>query len=174
MIVQINAPIFAQAETNETEKTTIPIEAENETYINSEDTLIINGKEIKNEAELLELLDSGFYIQTRSLAAGAAAGAYFIPGVGQVLVLATGAVVIGGVTVYAGHWAYRTVKAWFSNTDNWTADHYISKKRKAGIRRKFPSEYLPKTLKQINAEAKKGNARARRAKKLLNDNRWKK
>lgn len=46
------------------------------------------------------------------------------------------------------------------------------KKRKAGIRREFPSEYLGKTLKQITREANSDNARAKKAKKLLQDSRW--
>lgn len=97
-----------------------------------------------------------------------------IPGIGKVVITTAGIAVSGVVIFKTGSWVWNQVKAWFSNTDNWTADQYISKKRKAGIRREFPSEYLGKTIKQINADAKKGNARARKAKKLLNDSRWKK
>ena len=43
-------------------------------------------------------------VQTRSAAiAGASAGAYFIPGVGEVLIAATGAVIVGGVAITAGN-----------------------------------------------------------------------
>lgn len=59
-----------------------------------------------------------------------------------------------------------------ANEDNWTADQIIFKKRKAGIRREFLSEYLGKTLKQITREANSDNARAKKAKKLLQDSRW--
>ena len=46
-------------------------------------------------------------VQTRSAAiAGASAGAYFIPGVGEVLIAATGAVIVGGVAITAGTVSY--------------------------------------------------------------------
>lgn len=97
-----------------------------------------------------------------------------IPGIGQVVVTAAG-LAIGGVVVYkAGSWAWNKAKAYFSDESNWTADQIISKKRKGSIRREFPSEYLGKTLKQIDKEAKQGNAKAKKAKKLLQDGRFKK
>jgi len=55
-----------------------------------------------------------------------------------------------------------------------TADQYISKNRKAGIRAKFPGQYLDKTLNEIEKDAKAGNSDAKTAKKLLTDGRWKK
>ena len=55
----------------------------------------------------------------------------------------------------------------WKNTDSF-------KKRKGSIRREFPSEFLKKTLKQIDKEAKQGNAKAKKAKKLLQDGRFKK
>lgn len=55
-----------------------------------------------------------------------------------------------------------------------TADEIISKLRKASIRREFPKEYLNKKWKDIKNVADKGNAVARKAKKLLQDGRFKK
>ncbi|WP_284120114.1 hypothetical protein [Streptococcus canis] len=55
-----------------------------------------------------------------------------------------------------------------------TANDIISNRRKAGVRREFPDEYLNKTLKEIKKEADAGNARAKKAKKLLQDGRFKK
>lgn len=53
-------------------------------------------------------------VQTRSVAiAGAAAGAYFIPGVGEVLIAATGAVIVGGVAITASNWAYKKIVSYF-------------------------------------------------------------
>lgn len=53
-------------------------------------------------------------VKTRSAAiAGAAAGAYFIPGVGEVLIAATGAVIVGGVAITAGNWAYKKIVSYF-------------------------------------------------------------
>lgn len=48
------------------------------------------------------------------------------------------------------------------------------KNRKGTIRSEFPGEYYDKTLNEIEKDAKAGNARTRTAKKLLNDNRFKK
>ncbi|MCM3112641.1 hypothetical protein [Lederbergia lenta] len=55
-----------------------------------------------------------------------------------------------------------------------TADQIISKKKKASIRKEFPSEYLNKTLNEIEKDVKAGKARAKKAKKLLTDKRFNK
>lgn len=120
----------------------------------------------------------GIGIQSRIAALGAL-GAFVgssisIPGIGLVVVSAAG-LVIGGVVIFkAGSWVWNKAKAYYSDESNWTADQIISKKRKGSIRREFPGEYLGKTLKEINRDAKKGKARARKAKKLLEDRRFKK
>ncbi|WP_289140087.1 hypothetical protein [uncultured Brevibacillus sp.] len=72
---------------------------------------------------------------------------------------------------YAGEWLYDVVS---SSLKSETASNYIAKNRKGSILREFPSEYLDKTLDEIEADAKKGNATARKAKKLLNDRRFSK
>lgn len=59
-----------------------------------------------------------------------AAGAYFIPGVGEVLIAATGVIVVAGVTIAAGSWLYNTITDWLSNSDARTI---------AKIRAKIPS-----------------------------------
>lgn len=48
------------------------------------------------------------------------------------------------------------------------------KTEKGKIRGEFPTEYLNKTIDQINKDAKKGIKKARTAKKLLTDHRFKK
>jgi len=50
----------------------------------------------------------------QTFAIGAAAGLYFIPGIGQILLTATGVLVIGGVTIAAGSWLYNQVAAYFA------------------------------------------------------------
>lgn len=50
-------------------------------------------------------------IQTRVV--GAAAGVYFIPGVGQVLITVTGVIIVGGVTIAAGSWVYNKIISYF-------------------------------------------------------------
>jgi len=44
--------------------------------------------------------------------APALAGVYLIPGVGEVAIAATGAIVIAGVTIAVGNWIYTTVVNW--------------------------------------------------------------
>lgn len=51
------------------------------------------------------------------------------------------------------------------------ADKFISRCRKGSIRREFPSEYLNKTLNDIHRDS---SSTAKKAWKLLNDNRFKK
>ena len=50
----------------------------------------------------------------------------------------------------------------------------LSKECKASVKDEFPSEFLDKTLKEIYDAAKSGVERAKRAKKLLTDKRFKK
>ena len=66
-------------------------------------------------------------IQTRS---PIAAGVYFIPGIGEVAIAATGAIVVAGVAVVAGTWLYNTITEWLSNSQARTI---------AKIRAKIPS-----------------------------------
>ena len=53
--------------------------------------------------------------------------------------------------------------------DDKTADEIISEEKKGSIRKKFPSEWLDKTKKEIEKAAKKGDKSAQTAKKLLQD-----
>lgn len=40
---------------------------------------------------------------------------YFVPGVGQVALLATGAIVVSGVTIATGTWLYKTISNYFND-----------------------------------------------------------
>lgn len=44
---------------------------------------------------------------------GVAAGTYFIPGVGEVIITVTGAVIVAGVAIKAGSWASKKVISYF-------------------------------------------------------------
>lgn len=46
-----------------------------------------------------------------------AAGVYFIPGIGEVAILATGAIAVAGVTIAAGSWLYETITEWLSDSE---------------------------------------------------------
>lgn len=104
----------------------------NNSVVVTENSIIINGKEYTNEKGLEEILITAEPINNENMPAsrsvaiapGIAVGSYFIPGVGQVLVLATGAVVIAGVTIHVGHWAYKKIKSWFSNYRRNIANYY--------------------------------------------------
>jgi len=73
--------------------------------------------------------------EVRTFTLGAAAGVYFIPGIGQVAITVTGAVVIGGATIAAGSWLYNKVTAYFGKKD---AEEAASK--------------IPKSLKKTNMQ----------------------
>lgn len=105
------------------------IEEENEVQYDNKGTsasvevtknkLIIHGMPY-NKAKLINLLNTSY--ETAPTSSGvrqarfaAAAGVYLIPGVGEVALAATGAIILGGVTIGAGHWAYKTIKNYFSN-----------------------------------------------------------
>ncbi|MED1437093.1 hypothetical protein P4U23_00485 [Aeribacillus composti] len=49
---------------------------------------------------------------------------YFVPGVGQVALLATGAIVVGGVTIKAGSWLYKTISNYFNDPKRVIASNY--------------------------------------------------
>ena len=56
------------------------------------------------------LLENAIPINSRGLAAGL----YFVPGVGQVLIGATGVVIVGGVALAAGTWLLTTILNFFA------------------------------------------------------------
>ncbi|WP_301389550.1 hypothetical protein [Enterococcus entomosocium] len=81
--------------------------------------LFINGVPY-NQAKLINLLKTASETNpasdiSRQDRFAAAAGVYLIPGVGEVALAATGAIILGGVTIGAGHWAYKTIKNYFTN-----------------------------------------------------------
>lgn len=83
----------------------------------SKNKLIINGIPY-NKAKLINLLNTAYETSptssgNRQARFAAAAGVYLIPGVGEVALAATGAIILGGVTIGAGHWAYKTITSYF-------------------------------------------------------------
>ena len=45
-----------------------------------------------------------------------AAGIYFIPGIGEIAIAATGAIVVAGATVAVGSWLYKTITNWLNDS----------------------------------------------------------
>ena len=113
MFINTNISAFAQ---NNYDSTAIQSEnVPSGSVIITENGVTINGV-YYTKAEFTNLLnqavevsnseDNG--IQTRS---PIAAGVYFIPGIGEVAIAATGAIVVAGVAVVAGTWLYKTSQA---------------------------------------------------------------
>lgn len=82
-----------------------------------QNNVIINGKSFSqaeferalNKSRIISINNS---VTNRGIAA--AAGVYFIPGVGQVLITVTGAIIVAGVTVCVGSWLYNKISTYFA------------------------------------------------------------
>lgn len=46
----------------------------------------------------------------------AAAGIYFIPGIGEVAIAATGVILVGGAVIATGSWLWNTISSWLSDS----------------------------------------------------------
>lgn len=89
----------------------------NKTYTKSDiDRLLNTAIKLDTSAKLNNSVKSSIsYLSgERTRAAVAAAGAYFIPGVGQVLITVTGVVIVGGVVISLGSWLGKKISKWFS------------------------------------------------------------
>lgn len=49
---------------------------------------------------------------------------YFVPGIGQVALVATGAIVVGGVTIKAGSWLHKTISNFFNDPKRVISSNY--------------------------------------------------
>lgn len=89
----------------------------NNSIVVTDNGIYINGI-FYTPAEFSELLDTAIEVETlqpASAAAGALiAGTWMIPGVGEVIITAAGAVIVAGVVYAAGSWIYDTVTNWFA------------------------------------------------------------
>lgn len=82
-------------------------------------SVIINGKRFTqaqfdkalNSAQIISVTNK-CVIKYRGVAI--AAGTYFIPGVGQVLITVTGVLIIGGAVICVGSWLYNKVVTYFA------------------------------------------------------------
>ena len=100
--------------------------------------VIINGT-YYSIAEFESLLDHAILISETSNSsariAAIGAGIYFIPGIGEVVIAATGAIAVAGVTITVGTWLYKTITNWLSNS---------SKREIAKIRASIPKRLRKK------------------------------
>ena len=71
-----------------------------------------------SRAEFMQLLDTSVEIsvlQPMSAAGALMAGAWLVPGIGEIVVTAAGVIFIAGVAVEAGSWIIDAVKQWFAD-----------------------------------------------------------
>lgn len=68
-----------------------------------------------SEEQFIRLLDTAQEIETpQTRSAALVAGTWLIPGIGQVIVTAAGAVIVAGAVVEVGSWVYNAVVDWFA------------------------------------------------------------
>lgn len=112
MLVSSNLTAFANSTTNIVYETTNS--ESNGNVIVTDTGIYINGNYYSQE-QFIELLNTAQKVQapqTRS-AIVLVAGTWWIPGVGEVVITAAGAVIVAGAVVAVGSWAYKAVTDWF-------------------------------------------------------------
>ncbi len=101
----------------------------------TEEGIFIKGN-FFDKKEFLELLKSSEVISYENSSnqgiAPALAGVYFVPGVGEIAITATGAVLVAGVAISTGSWAYKQVVNYFKehtkNKRKSTSDKHTKKR----------------------------------------------
>lgn len=122
-----------------------------------DDGLYVNDTFYSKE-EFEALLEQAVYIdnEINTLARNAIlAGTWWIPGIGQVVITATGVILVGGTVIAAGTWIYNTIQAFFAEkaykehkkngtkTDGHTVDSNPSK---------LPTKGTPRTSRDRTAD----------------------
>lgn len=121
-LMAMNTGITAFAQNNAVNTGINSVSKSSGSVIVTDDGVTINGvfytksefKKLLNQAVEVSGSNSGI-IQPQMLPA--AAGVYFIPGIGEIAIAATGVIVLGGVAVVAGSWLYDTITDWLSDSD---------------------------------------------------------
>lgn len=113
MVASTSATAFAESNSTYTNVENASDVAGN--VIITNDGVTINGV-YYTKAEFESLLNKAVKIETPQTRAAIAAGIYFIPGIGQIAIAATGAIVVAGVAVAAGSWLYDTITNWLSDS----------------------------------------------------------
>lgn len=92
-----------------------------QTVIDVNDYIYIDGKAFTQE-EFLALLNATtpeeclVYQNNQKNSRTAVVAVYFVPGLGEVALLATGSIVIGATVYSVGTWAYKTFKKWLKTS----------------------------------------------------------
>ena len=119
MVMTASVPAFA--ETNTVSYTIQSMTENTNSLLIVEEGVIINGTHY-TRAQFTDLLYQAIKVNNQDSGAAQtyaaiAAGAYFIPGIGQILIAATGVITVAGVTIAAGSWLYETITEWLSDSE---------------------------------------------------------
>lgn len=120
-LMTLNTGITAFAQNHSVNTNSQSVSKTSGSVIVTEDGVTINGvyytksqfEKLLNQAVEVSGSNNGIVQPQMAMAAGA----YFIPGVGEVLIAATGVIVVAGVTIAAGSWLYNTITDWLSDSD---------------------------------------------------------
>lgn len=123
--------VFAQSSNVDSESQYVCDKNTNKVIIDNAGVMI-NGNyytisEFENQLDKAVLVSENNRQQTRVTIG---AGIYFIPGIGEIAIVATGVIVVAGVTIAAGTWLYKTITDWLDDS---------SRREIAEIRAKIPS-----------------------------------
>lgn len=126
------SPLIANAETVQTSEIENQVVPSNDVSV-FEDGITINGKyysaeEFSKYLDTVQITDLNEQNNTpggfTTLAFAPAAGIYFIPGIGEVALAATGAIIVAGITIKAGSVLYDTISKWFNDPRKVVASKY--------------------------------------------------
>ena len=122
--------------------------------------LILSEEEVKLANEYIQKeIDNGNIVimpRSLSLAGGALAGTFFIPGVGQAVITAAGVIMVGGAAISAGSWLGKKVTEWVKNH---------KEQQIAAIKNSIPS-----SLKKGNGDVDLGKFKDKNGRTPLNKN----
>ena len=113
MLVSTNLTAFASS-TSDAVYTNTNSESNGNVLV-TDTGIYINGNYYSQE-QFIQLLDTAQEVQipqTRS-AVALVAGTWWIPGVGEVVITATGVIIVGGAVIASGTWIYNAVTDWFA------------------------------------------------------------
>ena len=116
IILNTNMTAFANGTATDHNVNSVNTSAENDGNVVVTDTgVYINGT-FYTKAEFIKLLDTAQEVQNPQSRSAIAlvAGTWWIPGVGEVVITAAGAILVAGVVIEAGSWIYDAVTDWFA------------------------------------------------------------
>ena len=113
-----------------------------------------------------------------------AAGLYFIPGIGEVAIAATGAIIVGGLVIWTGSYLAKTIINYVKNFSKASKNRTVSDilKTKKGTIKNAPlppgspswNSIMTLTLAEIQRRAQRGDIGYGTIYKLLTDSRFNK